>query len=280
MPIQSYLMMYFAGSAWQFGKRKISAKSNEEFNKLTMKTLLEEHTMELKSVIPTLEQSLKDVTPLTKMLIEQYGEFAKLILANVPVVSRDVLVGDQGIFSPTQVGNAQAIQDMKDWINRNFPNIPTAEAELLIDKFAGDFKLDQDLPEFKKASTFIGPPNPLKVAGSLTNIIKSTQTFKSKEQRIETGQAGLKISQKVQRIPLTRTQETLFKKYTAIVIKNNGYKNPPQRKNPPSAKSRALLRNAIIINDKIIKKYIVRINEAKSVNLKGFELYYKWLATQ
>jgi len=77
MPIQSYLMMYFAGSAWQFGKRKISAKSNEEFNKLTMKTLLEEHTMELKSVIPTLEKSLNDVTPLIRILIEQYGDFIR-----------------------------------------------------------------------------------------------------------------------------------------------------------------------------------------------------------
>ncbi len=41
MPIQSYLMMYFAGSGWQYGKRKISAMSNEEFNKLTPEQLLQ-----------------------------------------------------------------------------------------------------------------------------------------------------------------------------------------------------------------------------------------------
>ncbi len=93
MPIQSYLMMYFAGSAWQFGKRKISAKSNEEFNKLTMKTLLEEHTMELKSVIPTLEKSLDDVTPLVAILIEQYGDFIKAALAAVPQAVANIFGG-------------------------------------------------------------------------------------------------------------------------------------------------------------------------------------------
>ncbi len=99
MPIQSYLMMYFAGSAWQFGKRKISAKSNEEFNKLTMKTLLEEHTMELKSVIPTLEKSLNDITPLIAVLIEQYGDFIKEALKAVPQALLNVIGQGGGEFS-------------------------------------------------------------------------------------------------------------------------------------------------------------------------------------
>ncbi len=137
MPIQSYLMMYFAGSAWQFGKRKISAKSNEEFNNLTMKTLLEEHTMELKSVIPTLERSLQDVTPLIRILIEQYGDFIKEALQVIPVVAKDVLFQGQGIFSPEQEGNKQALKDIKDWIDRNFPNAPTAYAEELVETLSG-----------------------------------------------------------------------------------------------------------------------------------------------
>ncbi len=108
MPIQSYLMMYFAGSAWQFGKRKISAKSNEEFNKLTMKTLLEEHTMELKSVIPTLEKSLNDVTPLVGVLIEQYGDFIKEALRAVPQALQNA-IGGGGEFAniPTTSGTGQ-----------------------------------------------------------------------------------------------------------------------------------------------------------------------------
>ncbi len=108
MPIQSYLMMYFAGSAWQFGKRKISAMSNEEFNKLTMKTLLEEHTIELKSVIPTLERSLNDITPLIRVLIEQYGDFIKEALAAIPQAILNSLGQTGGDFAniPTSSGGS------------------------------------------------------------------------------------------------------------------------------------------------------------------------------
>ncbi len=116
MPIQSYLMMYFAGSAWQFGKRKISAKSNEEFNKLTMKTLLEEHTMELKSVIPTLEKSLQDVTPLVGVLIEQYGDFVKEALKHFPTAV-------QNVIGPTAF-QADNFGDLKAWLDKNLPGIP------------------------------------------------------------------------------------------------------------------------------------------------------------
>ncbi len=77
MPIQSYLMMYFAGSGWQYGKRKISAMSNEQFNKLTPEDLLAQHSIELKNMLPTLNKTLNDVTPLVKTLIIQYGDFIK-----------------------------------------------------------------------------------------------------------------------------------------------------------------------------------------------------------
>ncbi len=105
MPIQSYLMMYFAGSAWQFGKRKISAMSNDEFNKLDMKTLLEQHTIELKSVIPTLERSLNDITPLIGVLIEQYGDFIKEAIRAIPQALQNA-IGGGGEFSniPTSSG--------------------------------------------------------------------------------------------------------------------------------------------------------------------------------
>ncbi len=113
MPIQSYLMMYFAGAGWQIGKRKISAIPNKEFNKMSANDLLKGFTGDLRETIPTLEASLQDVTPLVRILIEQYGEFMKAILTVTPVVSKDVLFGDQGIFSPTQVGNKALLDDIK-----------------------------------------------------------------------------------------------------------------------------------------------------------------------
>ncbi len=84
MPIQSYLMMYFAGSGWQYGKRKISAMSNDQFNKLTPEELLKQHSIELKNMLPTLQKSLDDVTPLVRILIEQYGDFIREALKAMP----------------------------------------------------------------------------------------------------------------------------------------------------------------------------------------------------
>ncbi len=90
MPIQSYLMMYFAGSGWQYGKRRISAMSNEQFNKLTPEELLRQHSIELKNMLPTLEKSLNDVTPLVRILIEQYGDFIKAAIAAVPQAVQNI----------------------------------------------------------------------------------------------------------------------------------------------------------------------------------------------
>ncbi len=94
MPIQSYLMMYFAGSGWQYGKRKISAMSNEQFNKLTPEELLKQHSIELKNMLPTLKQALQDVSPLIETLIVQYGDFVKRAIEAVPKATAQILETD------------------------------------------------------------------------------------------------------------------------------------------------------------------------------------------
>ncbi len=96
MPIQSYLMMYFAGSGWQYGKRKISAMSNEQFNAMSPEGLLQQHSIELKNMLPTLDKTLNDVTPLIKTLILQYGDFIKEAIATIPTLATNLLGGGTG----------------------------------------------------------------------------------------------------------------------------------------------------------------------------------------
>ncbi len=91
MPIQSYLMMYFAGAGWQIGKRKISAIPNNEFNKMSANDLLKGFTADLRETIPTLERSLQDITPLIKILIEQYGDFVTVALKEIPQAAQGVI---------------------------------------------------------------------------------------------------------------------------------------------------------------------------------------------
>ncbi len=126
MPIQSYLMMYFAGSGWQYGKRKISAMSNEQFNKLTPEELLQQHSIELKNMLPTLEKSLNDVTPLVKILIEQYGDFIVEALKVTPKVVQQVTTGVKEFVTEEVTGEDSFLAYLKS-LNL-FPNLPSAEA--------------------------------------------------------------------------------------------------------------------------------------------------------
>ncbi len=107
MPIQSYLMMYFAGAGWQIGKRKISAIPNDQFNKMSANDLLQGFTADLRSTIPTLERSMNDITPLIKVLIEQYGDFIKTAIAALPAAAQTVagaLVNPKGALVPPAFG--------------------------------------------------------------------------------------------------------------------------------------------------------------------------------
>ncbi len=108
MMSQSWIMMFAAGGAWQYGKRRISAMSNEEFNKTTPLSLLKEHTQLLREAIPSIQQSLNDMTPLIKTLMEQFGDFVNEAVKAIPQTVANILGTPGGEFSniPTTVGVA------------------------------------------------------------------------------------------------------------------------------------------------------------------------------
>ncbi len=126
MGAQSYLMMYMAGAGWQFGKRKISAKSNEEFNALDVTSLYKQMTTELKESIPTIERSMNDMTQMVAPIIEQYGDFIREAIAAIPQAAKNI--AEPG--SP--IGKALAEPDawaaLVSFLNSITPGLPSAEA--------------------------------------------------------------------------------------------------------------------------------------------------------
>ncbi len=84
MATQSFLMMQMAGAGWQYGKRKISAMKNEEFNALTVTSLLQSETADVRAAIPTIIQSINDMTPMVGHIVAQYGDFIKEIIKATP----------------------------------------------------------------------------------------------------------------------------------------------------------------------------------------------------
>jgi len=72
MGIQSAVMAKQFGENFQYGKRRISAMSNEEFNKLTPQKLQENANSELRSMIPSMEQSVTDMRAFQTFLIQEF----------------------------------------------------------------------------------------------------------------------------------------------------------------------------------------------------------------
>ncbi len=60
------------GENFQYGKRRISAMSNEEFNKLTPKMIQDNANAELKAMIPSMEQSVKEMRVFQTFLIREF----------------------------------------------------------------------------------------------------------------------------------------------------------------------------------------------------------------
>jgi len=76
MGIQSAVMAKQFGENFQYGKRRISAMSNEEFNKLTPEKLQNNANAELKSMIPSMQEAVIEMRTFQTFLI---SEFIKMI---------------------------------------------------------------------------------------------------------------------------------------------------------------------------------------------------------
>ncbi len=82
MGIQSAVMAKQFGENFQYGKRRISAMSNEEFNKLTPSILMQRANEELKSMIPSMEQSITEMREFQKFIVSEFiGMINELIRA-------------------------------------------------------------------------------------------------------------------------------------------------------------------------------------------------------
>ncbi len=93
MGAQSFIMMYQAGEGWQYGKRKISAMSNEEFNKLTPEIVLEKQAIVLRNALPTIQRSMNDMTPMIQTIIAQYGDFIREMIKALPEAIGNIFEG-------------------------------------------------------------------------------------------------------------------------------------------------------------------------------------------
>jgi len=83
MGAQSLVIGKQFGEGFQYGKRKISAMSNEEFNKLTPAILAMNSRKELNQMIPTMQQSIQDMRSFQSFLIQELIATAKQLPSDI-----------------------------------------------------------------------------------------------------------------------------------------------------------------------------------------------------
>ncbi len=81
MGVQSAVMAKQFGENFQYGKRRISAMSNEEFNKLTPLILMQRANEELKSIIPSMEQSITEMRGFQEFIIKEFIEMINQLIS-------------------------------------------------------------------------------------------------------------------------------------------------------------------------------------------------------
>ncbi len=78
MGIQSAVMAEQFGTMFQYGKRRISAMSNEEFNKMTPEMLQARITTQIQGMIPEMEKQIQAMRPMVVIIMKEFAEYVRL----------------------------------------------------------------------------------------------------------------------------------------------------------------------------------------------------------
>ncbi len=81
MAAQSAALGLAFGESFQYGKRKISAMTNEEFNKLDAETLMMRQQKQINAIIPALKESMTTYTEsMTPFILEIFGKMVQSVV--------------------------------------------------------------------------------------------------------------------------------------------------------------------------------------------------------
>ncbi len=101
MGMQSAVMAEQFGTLFQYGKRRISAMSNEEFNALTPEILQIRMTEQLQKMIPEMEKQIQAMSPLVSVIIREFANYIKLAITTV-TSSQSGFTSTSGSILPSQ----------------------------------------------------------------------------------------------------------------------------------------------------------------------------------
>ncbi len=119
MFMQSAAMALGFGSFFQYGKRKVSAMSNEEFNVLTPEALTAQLMSSINNMIPTVEQSFHQMEQMNEMILQA---MAKYFDQAVGFLDRWITQRGQNFVSNIQSGIVDPIAEIPGNIEDFYKN--------------------------------------------------------------------------------------------------------------------------------------------------------------
>ncbi len=100
MGAQSLVIGKMFGEGFQYGKRKISAMPNEEFNKLTFEAMMSNARDEMQASIPTMIQAMQDMKPMVTAVIHEFTNYLSLVLEQAPSEAEQVISSAAHAIAP------------------------------------------------------------------------------------------------------------------------------------------------------------------------------------
>jgi len=126
MASQSLAMGEAFGKGFQFGKRKISAMSNEDFNKLSAVQMHADVTAEIKDMIPNMRESMRNFATLQPEIIKQLLDYA--LTVGEAVVEKGTEVVSETLERASEF---DYLKSLMDWIGQQGANNEQATINLL-----------------------------------------------------------------------------------------------------------------------------------------------------
>ncbi len=84
MGAQSLVIGKMFGEGFQYGKRKISAMPNAEFNKLTFEDMMSNARDEMRASIPTMQHAIQDMLPLVETIVSEFTAYLTKVIQAAP----------------------------------------------------------------------------------------------------------------------------------------------------------------------------------------------------
>ncbi len=100
MGAQSLVIGKMFGEGFQYGKRKISAMPNEEFNKLTFETMMSNARDEMQKSIPTMIQAMQDMKPMVQAVVHEFTNYLSLVIQAAPEQAEQIISSAAHALAP------------------------------------------------------------------------------------------------------------------------------------------------------------------------------------